>query len=85
MRLYVVEAPVENTDGEGRTWSRTFVGSAAAASSERKRLTDLDVRRKDIRTTPVDVGTRKEELMPFLNDLASDDDDYKFGSAANNG
>ena len=70
MKLYLVEAlvtPAETTPYVARTW----VASQAEAASARARYTsELGVARKDIRTTALDVDTRKEGLVALLNQLA---------------
>lgn len=79
MKLYIVEAPVK--EASTPYWKRTWTASNSDAASIRARYTsDLGVARKDIRTTAVDVDTRKEGLMPFLNTISNPSDGYMFGN-----
>ena len=75
MKLYLIEAPVNNT--EFPYWARTWVASQGEAAAARARYTStLTVPRKDIRTTAIEVDTRKENLLPFLNRLANTREGY---------
>ena len=75
MKLYLVEAPIDNA--EPPYWARTWVASQGEAASVRARYTSqLSVPRKDIRTTAIEVDTRKENLLPFLNRLANTREGY---------
>ena len=77
MKLYIVEAPVK--DAEPAYWARTWVTSQSEAAATRARyIPDLDVARKDIRTAAVEVDTRKEGLVPFLNKISNTVDGYAF-------
>lgn len=70
MKLYIIEAPVKAA--ETPYWARTWVASQSEAGATRSRyMKDLDVARKDIRTTAVEVDTRKEGLLPFLNKISN--------------
>ena len=80
MKLYLIEAPVNNT--EFPYWARTWVASQGEASATRARYTStLSVPRKDIRTTAFEVDTRKEGLLQLLNSVSSTHDAY-FGEAS---
>lgn len=69
MKLYLVEAPVNNA--EFPYWARTWVASQGEAAATRARYTStLSVPRKDIRTTAFEVDTRKEGLLLLLNSMA---------------
>ena len=69
MKLYLIEAPVNNT--EFPYWARTWVASQGEAAATRARYTSvLNVPRKDIRTTAIEVDTRKEGLLLLLNSMA---------------
>lgn len=75
MKLYLVEAPVKNA--EQPYWARTWVASQAEAAATRARYTaELDVARKDIRTTAFELDTRKEALLPTLNQITNVRDGY---------
>ena len=57
MKLYLIEAPVDNA--ETPYWARTWVASQGEAAATRARYTStLSVPRKDIRTTAIEVDTR---------------------------
>lgn len=69
MKLYLIEAPVNNT--EFPYWARTWAASQGEAAATRARYTSvLNVPRKDIRTTAIEVDTRKEGLLLLLNSMA---------------
>ena len=79
MKLYIVEAPVKDTATP--YWARTWVASKGDASAARARYTsELGVARKDIRTTDVEVDTRKDSLLPLLNQLSNQRDGYLYGN-----
>ena len=70
MKLYLIEAlvtPAETTPYVARTW---VVSQAEAASARARYTSKLDVARKNIRTSALDVDTRKEGLVNTLNQLA---------------
>ncbi len=78
MKLYIVEAPVK--EAATPYWTRTWVASQGDAATTRARYTsDLGVARKDIRTTAVEVDTRKEALIPFLTKFSNTTSGYVFG------
>ena len=66
MKLYLVIADGTKFDRHA-IWS----GSQAEAASARKELTARGARRKDIKTTDVNVPTDKEGLLRFLNLMAT--------------
>lgn len=69
MKLYLIEAPVDNA--ETPYWARTWVASQGDAATIRARYTStLNVPRKDIRTTAFEIDTRKEGLLLLLNSMA---------------
>ena len=69
MKLYLIEAPVNNA--EFPYWARTWVASQGEAAATRARYTSvLNVPRKDIRTTAFEIDTRKEGLLQLLNSMA---------------
>jgi hypothetical protein len=70
MKLYLVNAKVENDIGEFDDVSQ-FVGSQAEAATVRQRIVTEGTPRKNITTTPVDVPTDKEGLLRFLNLMAT--------------
>lgn len=79
MKLYLVEAPVKAA--EPPYWARTWVTSQADAATTRARyISDLYVERKDIRTTDIEVDTRKDGLLPLLNQLSNQRDGYLYGN-----
>lgn len=79
MKLYIVEAPVKAA--EPPYWARTWVTSQADAATTRARyISDLYVERKDIRTTDIEVDTRKDGLLPLLNQLSNQRDGYLYGN-----
>lgn len=81
MKLYLIEAPVNNT--EFPYWARTWAASQGEAAATRARYTSvLNVPRKDIRTTAIEVDTRKEGLLLLLNSISSTHDAY-FGEKLN--
>lgn len=78
MKLYIVEAPVK--EAAAPYWARTWATSQSEAATVRARYTsDLGVARKDIRTSAVEVDTRREALIPFLNKISNTVDGYAFG------
>ena len=78
MKLYIVEAPVK--EAATPYWARTWTTSQSEAATVRARYTsDLGVARKDIRTTAVDVDTRREALVPFLTKISNTANGYAFG------
>ena len=80
MKLYLIEAPVDNA--ETPYWARTWVASQGEAAATRARYTStLSVPRKDIRTTAIEVDTRKEGLLLLLNSISNTRDGY-FGQEA---
>ena len=69
MKLYLIEAPVDNA--ETPYWARTWAASQSEAAATRARYTStLSVPRKDIRTTAIEVDTRKEGLLLLLGGMA---------------
>ena len=71
MKLYLVEAFIAKADPPYH--ARTWVVSQAEAASVRARYTsELGVPRSGIRTTPVDIDTRKDALVPLLILISSD-------------
>ena len=79
MKLYIVEAPVKDTATP--YWARTWVASKGDAAAARARYTaELSVARKDIRTSEVEVDTRKDGLLPLLNRLSGTRDGYLYGN-----
>ena len=68
MKLYLVTAEVDVSE-DGTKFDRHAIwsGSQAEAASARKELTARGARRKDIKTTDVNVPTDKEGLLRFLN------------------
>lgn len=78
MKLYIIEAPVK--EAATPYWARTWTTSQSEAAAIRARYTsDLGVARKDIRTSAVEVDTRREALIPFLNKISNTVDGYAFG------
>jgi hypothetical protein len=67
MRLYLVTA---NESPLNSIWA----GSQSEAASARKTLVEQGAKRKDLMTQEVEVPTKKEELIGFLNLLASGED-----------
>lgn len=80
MKLYCVEAPIKSA--EVPYWARAWVTSGAEASKTRSRYTgELEVARKDIRTTEVEVDTRKDGLVVLLNQISNTRDGYLYPEA----
>lgn len=70
MKLYLVEAPINSASPQ--EWARTWTVSSADAAKTRARYTaDLGIARKDIRSTPVTIDTRKEGLLTLLNEVSN--------------
>lgn len=63
MKLYLVSA---NECPLNSIWA----GSQADAAAARKQLIERGAKRKDLMTSEVEVPTKKEELIAFLNLLA---------------
>ena len=79
MNLYIIEAPVK--EAEPMYWAREWVASQSDAGAVRKRFqTELNVSRADIRTTAVEVDTRKDGLVPLLSKVSNTRDGYLFGN-----
>lgn len=78
MKLYLVEAPVKAA--EPSYWARTWVTSQAEAAATRARyMSELEVARKDIRTTPMEIDTRVVGLLNLLNHVSNTRDGYLYG------
>lgn len=63
MKLYLIyanESPLNNI----------WAGSQADAAAARKQLIERGAKRKDLVTSEIEVPTKKEELIAFLNLLA---------------
>lgn len=75
MKLYLIEAFVAKADTPyyARTWT---VSQAEAASTRARYTSELGVPRSGIRTTPVDIDTRKDALVPLLNLISSNTDGF---------
>jgi hypothetical protein len=67
MKLYLITA---NESPLKSVWA----GSQADAASARKSLMEQGAKRKDLMTHEIEVPTKKEELIGFLNLLASGED-----------
>ena len=69
MQIYLVQGHVKQA--EKPYTARIWCSSQAQAASARSRLrSDLNVARDDIRTTAVDLDTRRDPLLNFLNQVA---------------
>ena len=72
MQIYLVQGHVKQA--EKPYTARIWCSSQAQAASARSRLrSDLSVARDDIRTTAVDLDTRRDPLLNFLNQVAGVD------------
>lgn len=67
MKLYLITA-------NESTLNSIWAGSQAEAASARKQLVEQGAKRKDLITHEVEVPTKKEDLLGFLNLLASGTD-----------
>lgn len=74
MKLYLIEAKV---DDEPPYTARKWVTSKSDAAAARNEFnTTLQVLRKDIKTTEVEVDTRKDGLVPLLNHISNKRDGF---------
>lgn len=64
MKLYLISA---NESPLRSIWA----GSQTDAAAARKQLVEQGAKRKDLVTNEIEVPTKKEELIAFLNLLAS--------------
>ena len=63
----------------GRAVDLATTSQSEAATVRARYTSDLGVARKDIRTTAVDVDTRREALVPFLTKISNTTNGYAFG------
>lgn len=74
MQLYLTQTHVTK-DTSNPFWARQWDKSAADASKTRTKFIETyEVKRKDVTTTAVEVGTRKEPLLELLNKISSVND-----------
>lgn len=72
MQIYLVQGHVKQA--EKPYTARIWCSSQAQAANARSRLrSDLNVAREDIRTTAVDLDTRRDPLLNFLNQVTGVD------------
>lgn len=73
MKLYLTLVDSEITLGDGENYQAraAWSGSQSGAASDRKSFIDRGAKRKDLSTHEIEVPTKKEELIAFLNLLAS--------------
>lgn len=70
MKLYLIisNAPDDLDDGARQS---IWAGSQSDAASARKELLAAGAKRKDLATHEIDVPTKKDELIAFLNTLSA--------------
>lgn len=67
MKLYIVIASADSTTPDRSIWA----GSQAECAAARKELLAEGFKRKDLTTHEIEVPTKKEDLIGFLNLLSS--------------
>jgi len=71
MKLYLITAEIDTSeDGTQPEKHAIWAGSQTDSAAARKTLIDRGAKRKDLKTSEVEVPTRKEELITFLNLLS---------------
>lgn len=65
MKLYLITSTIDG--GNYATWA----GSQADAAAARKGMVEMGAKRKDISTHEIEVPTKKDDLIGFLNLLST--------------
>ena len=77
MKLYIIEGRISG--GLSPKFARKWVSTQSDAATTRKEFNQvLEIPRSAIRTTTVEVDTRKEALVPLLNKLTTSTGDYLY-------
>lgn len=72
MKLYLITAHVDvSEDGTKFDDRAIWAGSQTDAAAARKELIARGAKRKDLKTSEVEVPTNKEGLISFLNTLST--------------
>ena len=71
MKLYLTTAHIDvSEDGTKFDDHAIWAGSQTDSAAARKEMITRGAKRKDLKTVEVEVPTRKEELIAFLNVLS---------------